>query len=232
MEDKMNTWLDILYVLLGAILSIVITAVIELNKKPSLTMEIQNNDITRYDDNSHPAKTAKFLYVVVENKDLPKLFKWLSRSAAMQCHGTVTFHHLNDGTRVFQSPMPIRWTSLPTPEGEKYIVENQIIQMFDMNKINHYSRVDIYTGESNKESLNIAARFDDEEDCYGWTNENFVSTPLWRTLRWKLPKGRYLVRVSVLSAGEKCEKLFRLINDVSMNDFRLEPALKNDNVND
>ena len=207
----MKTSLDILYILLGAILSIVITAVMEIKKKPSLTMEIQNNDITRYEDNTHPAKTAKFLYVVVENKNLPKLFKWLSRSAAMQCHGTVTFHHLNDGTKVFQSPMPIRWTILPTPEGEKFIVGNQIVQLIDLNKINHYSRVDIYPGESNKHALNIAARFDEDEDCYGWTNENFVSTPLWRTPRWKLPIGRYLVRVIVLSAGEKCEKIFRLI---------------------
>jgi hypothetical protein len=228
----MNTWLNILYILLGAILSIVITAVIELKKKPSLIMEIQNNNIAIYDDNSHPAKTAKFLYVVVENKSLPKLFKWLSRSAAMQCHGTITFHHLDDGTRVFQSPMPIRWAILPTPEGDKYVVENKIVQMFDMNKINHDARVDIYPGESNKEGLNIAARFDDDEDCYGWTNENFVSTPLWRTPRWRLPKGRYLVRVSVLSAGEKREELFRLINDVSINDFRLQPAREDDKVVD
>jgi hypothetical protein len=227
----MFPWLDIFYVILGAILSIIVTAVIEINKKPSLTMEIQNNDIARYEDN-HPAKNAKFLYVVVKNRELPKAFNWLSRNAAMQCHGVINFYHLEDGTRVFVNPMPIRWTILPIPEGEKRVVGNQVLEFFDMTKVNHYSRLDIYPGESNKESLNIAARFDEDEDCYGWTNENFFSTPLWRTPRWKLAKGRYLVKVSILSAGEKCERLFRLINDVSIDDFRLETALESDNAID
>jgi hypothetical protein len=42
---------------------------------------------------------------------------------------------------------------------------------------------------------------------------------------WRLVQGRYLVRVSVTSSGQRCQGTFRLINDVARTDFRLEPEI-------
>ena len=61
--------------------------------------------------------------------------------------------------------------------------------------------------------------------------ENLWKEPLWRNPDWKLSSGRYLVRVVIVPAGEKCAGLFRLINDVDMKDFRLEKALASDRFN-
>ncbi len=83
-------------------------------------------------------------------------------------------------------------------------------------------RMDVYPGES--EILDVAVRLDDEEDCYGWNTESYFCIPAWRNPNWKLPRGRYLVRVTVTSSGQKCVGTFRLINDVSRTDFRLEPT--------
>jgi hypothetical protein len=220
--------MEILYILLGAILSIVTTIFIEEKRKPSLSLEIQaNEEIANYPENTRPAKKAKFLYIDVRNQELPWALKWLTRNAAFQCHGTVTFHHL-DGTRVFTNSMPIRWTSLPNPEGQASIIDNKVAVLYDINKINHDSRIDIYPGF--KESINIAARFDDDEECYGWTNKNFFSAPMWRNPDWKLPNGRFLVKVVISSSVVKCEGIFRLVNDVGMKDFRLEKALEEDKI--
>jgi hypothetical protein len=92
--------------------------------------------------------------------------------------------------------------------------------MVDYARLTTGSRIDIQTGEGT--ALDIAARFDNEDDCYGWNNDAyFVSTP-WRNPNWKLVRGRYLVRVVVISAGQKFNFEARLVNDVSRSDFRLE----------
>jgi hypothetical protein len=124
--------------------------------------------------------------------------------------------------------MQIRWTNLPNPTPDIFVIDNKTYSHFDPRKFDHFSRVDVYPGET--ELLNIASRFDNEDDCFGWSNESFYVPPLWRNPNWKLPKGRYLVHVVIISAGEKCDSVFRLINDMGMQDFRLEPTLPDDKV--
>ena len=89
-------------------------------------------------------------------------------------------------------------------------------------------RVDVFPGE--KERLDVAARFDTASECYGWSNESYFSDPVWRNERWKLQNQRYFVKITIVTSGEKVTKIFRLINDVSRQDFRIEPALKTDKV--
>jgi hypothetical protein len=90
------------------------------------------------------------------------------------------------------------------------------------------SRIDVPPGETQR--LDVAARFDAEDECYGWNNESYFSDPIWRNPEWRLNAGRYLVKVTIISAGDKCIGLFRLINDVSRLDFRLEAILPGDIV--
>jgi hypothetical protein len=211
--------------MLGAILAILTTISIELLRKPSLQINTYKAGEGTYTD--RPAKKARFLYLEIENRQLPKIFKWISRNAALQCHGTITFHHL-DGTDVFGRSMQIRWTNLPEPSPIILLIGDKVSKIFDPRKFDHFSRVDVYPGES--EIMNVASRFDEDEECFGWSNESYYSEPLWRNQNWKLPKGRYLIHISVVSSGEKCEGLFRLINDVGINDFRIEKSLPTDKI--
>ncbi len=111
--------MGLLETLLGAILAIITTIIVESLRKPSLELKIGKIGDANYQED-HPAKKARFLYLEIVNKPLPKLFKWISRNAALQCHGTITFHHL-DGQNVFRNSMQIRWTNLPKSNSLIYL---------------------------------------------------------------------------------------------------------------
>ena len=111
----MNGTLD---VILGAILSIIITIWVEYLRKPKLRFQsINANDIdySRLPE-KRPANKARFLAITIENTSLSWLVRWLSRSAALQCHATISFFHL-DGQDVFARNMTGRWSGSiePTP---------------------------------------------------------------------------------------------------------------------
>jgi hypothetical protein len=137
----------------------------------------------------------------------------MSRNAALQCHGTITFHHL-DGPNVFGGSMPIRWSGSPEPVQAQIIIGTSHGVIIDPNRWNTESRVDLYPDEARK--VDIAAKFDNEPECYGWSNLNYLSNPEWRNPDFKLNCGRYLVvYVTVVSGGQRCSREFRLVNDVS-----------------
>lgn len=215
----------VLEVILGAIVAIIITIWIENLRKPKLSIQISTPTGREYKD--RPAKRAKFLHAEIKNKPLPKWARWMSRDAATQCHGTITFHHL-DGQNIFGRSMYARWGGTPEPTPIQIVFEDKRFLIVDPAKFSINTRMDIYPGES--EVIDIAARFDDETECYGWSNENYFSNPIWRNPNWKLPSGRYLVRVVITTSGEKISEVFRLINDVSFEDFRLELKMSKDKV--
>ncbi len=99
-------------------------------------------------------------------------------------------------------------------------------QLVDFARLTTDSRIDIQSGEDTK--LDVAARFDRDDDCYGWNNEAYFSAALWRSPLWKLAKGRYLVKAVVISAGLRWKFRARLVNDVARSDFRLEPLTENE----
>lgn len=215
----------ILEVVLGAVVAIMITVWVESLRKPRLSLEIGKPSDIAYD--KRPAKNARFLGLELANKPLPKIFRWLQRGAALQCHGMIEFYHL-DGQNVFGRSMPIRWSGSPEPAPMLISAGEQRIILTDPARFTLAPRIDVYPGES--ERLDISAKFDDEADCYGWSNENYFSNPIWRSPNWKLPSGRFLVKVTIFTAGEKFSGLFRLINDVPRKDFRIEKSLPNDKV--
>jgi hypothetical protein len=153
------------------------------------------------------------------------------RAAALQCRATISFHHL-DGQDVFGRSMEARWANSPEPAGLDGVggvarqgsdtTDTIHIRIFDPMRLSLVSRIDVYPGES--EVLDVVARFDNEEECYGWNNESYLRDPLWRNQKFKLNRGRYLLKVTVSSSGQSCVGYFRLINDVPQSDFRLENA--------
>jgi hypothetical protein len=218
----------ILEVLLGAIIAILTTILIENLRKPKLVLRIAPPKDMTYPNS--PANEARFLGLELHNKPLPKWARWMSRDTALQCHGYITFHHLDDGQNVFDRKMRIRWSGSPEPTPIKIVLgnQNQIGMILDPSRLTLESRMDVLPGES--ERLDVVARFDNDAECFGWNNASYFSNPLWRNAKWRLKSGRYLVRVTVVSAGEKCTETFRLLNDVPRQDFRLTDTLSGDTV--
>lgn len=219
----------ILSVVLGAIIAIVITIMVENLRKPKLELRIAPPKDKNYKDQKRPAEKMRSLGIELFNKPLPCWARWMFRNAAIQAHGTITFYHL-DGQNVFGRAMHIRWSTSPEPIPMIFSIDDKKISIFDPSRVTLTQRMDIYPGEA--ERLDIAARFDDENESYGWSNESYFSNPPWRNPDWKLPSGRYIVKVIVISSGEKCTGVFRLINDVAQKDFRIEQALPDDVVYD
>lgn len=219
--------LTIVGVVLGAIIAILITIWLENLRKPRLEIRIAPPADAQYQ--GRPATNARFVGLELTNRPLPRWARWMSRNAAIQCHGTITFHHL-DGQNVFGRAMPLRWSGSPEPIAMRLVAGDKHIFIADPARFTLTPRIDVYPGEA--ERLDVASRFDNEDECYGWSNESYFSDPAWRNPDWKLPSGRYLVKVTAISAGEKCIGIFRLINDVGQQDFRIEPALPTDSVRD
>ena len=208
-----------LSIVLGGLVSILITIAVEYFRRPRLRFSIVSPPYVLTDKAKLPQ--SKFLEIVIRNAPLPWLFRWMSRNAAIQCHAFITFHHL-DGQILFDRSMVPRWSSAPEPRPVSIRIGGQTGEFFDQDKFQRAQRVDIQPGESDKLCV-VAKHKDYPEDCWGWSNESYFSEPRWRNENWKLPPGRYLAVVTVIAAGERATCVFRVRNDVpSIEDCRLE----------
>lgn len=219
--------MEAIQLILGALLAIVTTIIVENVRKPKLSITISSPVDVSYPN--HPASDARFLGVILHNAPMPPMFRWMMRGPALQCYGTVNFYH-TDGQNVFGRAMTIRWSGSPEPLANQFQINNMRVSFFDGHRLTQLGRMDIFPGTGEK--IDIASRFDADSECFGWSNENYYSDPKWRNPDWVLPRGRYLVKVTVFSSGETLTKLFRLENDVPRNAFRLENALPSDRVID
>ncbi|MBA7467352.1 MAG: hypothetical protein GH158_02735 [Dehalococcoidia bacterium] len=213
-------WWVVLEIFIGAGLAVGFVILVENLRKPKLVLTIDNPQDHSYPAHANkPAETVRTLRLIVENRDLPRLAKWMSRNTASRCYGFITFYHLNDGQEVFGRSMPIKWSKLPGvqrfPDGR--------LEAYTFDSVKY---IEIHAGYT--EILDVTARYDNDAECYGWCYDNYFSNPLWRNPDWKLNSGRYLVKVEVICAGGHCVDLFRLINDVPVNAFRLENAQPDD----
>ena len=208
----------------GGFITILVTIFVEVLRRPKLRLAVGNTVDTIYAE-ERPAKKGRYLYVDLVNDPLPWYACWMSRGAALQCSGTITFHNL-DGQLFFAREMPVRFSRTPEPVPVQLKVGEDVITFFDPSRASAESRIDVYPGESTP--LDVAVKFESEEEAYGWSNLNYFSTPRWRNPDWKLPQGRYLVEITISSSGRKCRDVFRLFNEAGPKDFRLRPALPTD----
>jgi hypothetical protein len=231
---------------IGAIAGIFITMLVEYLRRPRLTLSIEPNPRDLYPPQPvRPANVVRPVRLTVTNKPGPW---WMTRDPALRCQATITFHHL-DGQDIFGRSMEGRWATSPEPTlieitGEvdqgtgtpvaglgatPATVKHPIkLYMRDSSRVTPISRIDIHAGES--VPLDVAVRCDADQECYGWNNWSYWSTPPWRNPDWKLGKGRYLIKVTVTSSGQTRRGVYRLINDVPRSDFRLEEATPEDDA--
>jgi hypothetical protein len=202
---------------LGAVLSIIISIVFENQRNPKLQFTIENPPVDMTYQNA-PANKARFLRVQLWNKALPKIFRWLSRNAAMHCNVDIEILHFEDFAPVFSHQIPGRWAGADEPISPQFDPKTgNVATLFDVSKYNAAFRRNCYAGS--KETIDIVARFDTDSDCYIWNNNSYLFG--WKNDELKIPKGRYFVIVTVFSAGEKTRGYFKLENTVSVQDFRL-----------
>ncbi|MGB0081390.1 MAG: hypothetical protein WBP90_07670, partial [Terracidiphilus sp.] len=164
---------------------------------------------------------SRFLRVKVYNKPMPTPLHWLDRSAALQCTGDVQFCR-ESGTAIFSSPMKIRWSGSDEPNSPQLNTSGVVVYLFDARKYSAAFRRDCFPGVP--ELVDIAARYDNEDECYGWSNESYLKGV--RNPDFKLDKGRYLVKITIYFSGNIASHVFALENYASRKDFRLEPASK------
>lgn len=218
--------MEILLTVLGAILAILTTILVENLRRPRLQLTVGTTEVDNYVN--RPANYKRAVRLDVENLPLPSWAGWMSRNSALRCSGFITFHHM-DGQNVFGRSMEIRWPESPEPIPLVFQLDGRQASIIDPARMVLEQRKDILPGE--KQKIDVACRFDRDDDCYGWNNESYFSNPPWRNPSWKLSKSRYLVSVTLFSSGQKCKGLFRLINDVGIEAFRIENALPEDYKN-
>ncbi|MDE0685086.1 MAG: hypothetical protein OXI63_19350 [Candidatus Poribacteria bacterium] len=215
MEIDYNTVIStIVGALAGGLVTIAVTIAVEMLRRPVLKLEIRQPIDKSFLD-EWPAQRARFLHLYVRNIPLPGLLSWMSRNEATDSWGVMSFHHLNDGQNIFGHDMPVRWTESTEPHNA---VQQYGYLDTDLMRVN--SRRDIQPGET--ELMDVIARFDDESSCYGWNNESYYCSPLWRNPRWEIKPGRYISRVEIRTSGRKFVQYFRLCNEGAINSFRIE----------
>ncbi|MHB8829138.1 MAG: hypothetical protein ACYC6Q_06375, partial [Syntrophales bacterium] len=205
----------------GGIVTIAVALFVEWYRRAVLIIKCPTCEVI--DLSTSPSQPIRSYRVIVTNK-LPCLLPFLPRNPAFQCEGEISFHHL-DGQNIFGRSMRARWSESPEP----FIYATEIttdkkFKLIDPSRLT--SKIDIYPGE--EKQLDIIAKFGNDIDTHGWSNESYSKG--WHNPDWQLKPGRYLVHVIINSSGKKIHRLFRFINDVAAKDCRLEDAQKRDRI--
>jgi len=202
---------------IGAFLSLFLSILIENQRKPKLSIRLDepstdNNQINR------PAKKIKILRVHVINAKLPKFFFWLNRDAAMHCNADIQVLHIDNLSPIFQHTISARWSRADEPISQQFdSTTKQMLPVPDISKYNAAFTRNIYP--DSEEPIDTFVRFDADEECYIWNNDTYYKG--WRNSEVQIPKGRYYVIVTLYSSGEIIRGYYQLENSVSIKDFRL-----------
>lgn len=196
--------------LLGGLASFLATLVAERLKRPRLVGEVlQPLDVDYSKGPLRQAKVARFLQIRITNRDLPPWLRWLGRNAALFCSGTIDFETAS-GEAVFSHSMPLRWSGTPEPVPMRIEIDGSKGVIFDHFRAHLEQKVDIPAGESR--TLDVAAQFDGETECYGWSNEAYLPVPCWRNQGRRMNTGTFRVAVTILHLGGKMRLACELIN--------------------
>jgi len=211
----------IIGLLLGILGSLIVAMFVEWKRKPQLSVSIlRPEEVPLYSDRKKIG-TLIALRVRVSNDSLPFALCWMQRQSARDCRATVHFLR-EDKTPFIDRSMPGRWAGSVEPVPLQGVIRSsgETIEIHDIARLNADSRIHIPAGET--ESLDIAVRFPEETNAFGWTNESYRHDGN-RHPGFTLPKGRYVVDILVQSEGVKKQEHFRLENDHTTKEFRLAP---------
>jgi hypothetical protein len=168
-----------------------------------------------------------FLRVIVKNPALWWPLKLImDRRPIYQARAWITFMtETNDPVFGKGRQMIGRWSNTPEPTRPITIFSQGpsgptgIAFLWDLSLTR--DAVDIGSGAS--ELLDIVMRTPSEDGCRGWHNRMIQRSDTPPEDQFELPKGRYRALVRVDTSGRSFKFLFRIVCDVGIRDFRLEP---------
>jgi hypothetical protein len=216
----LEVWVrDGLLLILGGLITIAVAMVIEYLRRPKLTISIAKPD--EFSQFSIAPTPGRSLKLIVRNEPL----SWMLRSPVLQARGSIIFR-CPDGRDFFGRTMEARWAGTPEPIPPQLIGPgDQIFQIVDFARFTSGTRIDIYPGE--QEKLDVVARLEPDQECYGWNNETYFPPSVnGKNPNWRLPTGRYLVEATIRSSGQTKTASFQLINEGDLQNFRLEPLME------
>jgi hypothetical protein len=156
-----------------------------------------------------------FLNLYVINKP-HKYWPLVTRETAYSCHGDITFK--DRASKKTFGPMPIRWSGNPEPI--KFdVVDNHIVSLIEPSLLKSSRYIDIPRDE--KEEIDVAVRFLQDHQAYGWNSESYLHQS--KNPELELSPGTYEIEVKITCSGSSKKEKFLLINQPDIQDFRLEP---------
>ena len=196
--------------ILGAFSSFIATLFAERMKRPVLSFELNASVDCDYSARpGYPAKKARFVRIRLVNKKPFILLRWLNRNAALYCRGQISFKQMS-GKPVFDAAMAARWSSTPEPVPMTIMLHGSP-GGYIFDHFRYDQRVDVPAGAS--EIFDIAAHFDEDKECYGWSNESYASfVSNWRNPRRKLDGERFRVEVTIFHLGGSSSYCCDLVN--------------------
>ena len=112
--EEFRMWWSLLGVVFGGLITVGTAILIENMRQPRITLKLSVPVDADYAGRAAPARRARFVNLELHNAPPPWIAEWMSRNAAIQSHGIITFHHL-DGQNTFGRSMNIRWQGTPEP---------------------------------------------------------------------------------------------------------------------
>ncbi|HLJ92325.1 MAG TPA: hypothetical protein VKU02_03950 [Gemmataceae bacterium] len=142
----------------------------------------------------------EFYNIVVRNRP--------GRRPAWACRATIEVFR-EHGEPAIREEIPARWSSQPEPTVQ-FAVGNQVGNVFDLPRAIQGRRADVHSHLD--ERIPIAIKQENDPDCYIFTNESYLPAHSGKNPNWRLPQGRYRVRVTVYYESGQAQKDFELRN--------------------
>jgi hypothetical protein len=152
----------------------------------------------------------EFYHVRVRNV-LPK-YRLHGRKPAWACRATIEVFR-PDGGRVIADDVIARWTSQPEPL-LPVVAQGEAGYVLDPARLTQARRVDVHSHSD--ERIPLVLKFEGERDCYIFSNESYRYQRLHQELRnpdWRIPPGRYRLRVTVQYERGQVEKDLEFSNE-------------------
>ena len=193
--------------------------IVEAQSRPSIWLELEPWPVDAHD--------RTFLRVRVWNRRPPRLVSvFLDRRPALLTRAWVTFLTPNNQPVFRQGHrMRGRWSSTPEPVLPMAISQpdtgrQQVVFAWDPTRTT--DSVDIPPGSF--QLLDLVMRVRGERNCQGWHNGIIQRPDPPPEEQFQLPEGRYHALITVDTGGRRFRQVVRIVNDVPIEHFRLEPV--------
>jgi hypothetical protein len=154
----------------------------------------------------------QFYHVRVTN--IPSRWPVPGRRPAWACRAIIEVFR-QDGSRAINEDIVARWTSQPEPL-VPVVSQGQVGNVVDFARVMQGRTMDVHGHRD--ELIPVVIKYEGEADCYIFTNESYLYPPRMQNPAWRLPLGRYRIRVTVHYAREPAVREFELRNEGTSRD--------------